>query len=58
MPGSRIPIVDEAHLREVRPDRIVLLPWNLRAELMHQLDYARQWGAQFVTAVPRLELQP
>jgi SAM-dependent methyltransferase len=58
MPGSRIPIVDEAHLCEARPDRIVLLPWNLRSELIQQLDYARQWGARFVTAVPRLELLP
>jgi C-methyltransferase C-terminal domain len=58
MPGSRIPIVDEAHLRQARPDRIVLLPWNLRSELMQQLDYARQWSARFVTAVPRLEMLP
>jgi SAM-dependent methyltransferase len=58
LPGSRIPIVDEEHLREARPDRIVLLPWNLRAELIEQLDYARQWGARFVTAVPTLEVLP
>jgi SAM-dependent methyltransferase len=54
MPGSRIPIVDEAHLRADRPDDIVLLPWNLRDELMVQLDYVRGWGGRFVTAVPEL----
>jgi SAM-dependent methyltransferase len=56
MPGSRIPIVDEAHLKDTRPDYIVLLPWNLKAELTQQLAYAREWGARFVTAVPTLEV--
>ena len=56
MPGSRIPIVGEERLREARPDDIVLLPWNLRAELVAQLDYVRAWGGRFVTAVPQLEI--
>jgi len=56
MPGSRIPIVGEERLREARPDDIVLLPWNLRGELVAQLDYVRDWGGRFVTAVPRLEI--
>ncbi|MCX7163135.1 MAG: class I SAM-dependent methyltransferase [Rhodocyclales bacterium] len=54
MPGSRIPIVDEAQLMSHKPDRIVILPWNLRMEVMAQLAYAQEWGAQFVTAVPAL----
>ena len=58
MPGSRIPIVDEARLRADRPDDIVLLPWNLREELMAQLDYVRAWGGRFVTAVPELRCMP
>ena len=56
MPGSRVPIVDEARLRQARPDYIVLLPWNLKPELTAQLAYARDWGGQFVTAVPVLEV--
>jgi SAM-dependent methyltransferase len=56
MPGSRIPIAPESQLRETRPDFIVLLPWNLKDELMAQLSYARGWGARFVTAVPHLEI--
>ena len=56
MPGSRIPIVGEERLRETRPDDIVLLPWNLRDELVAQLDYVRAWGGRFVTAVPHLEI--
>jgi SAM-dependent methyltransferase len=56
MPGSRIPIVDEARLKADRPDIIVILPWNIREEVMAQLSYAREWGARFVTAVPELEV--
>ena len=56
MPGSRIPIVAESHLRESRPDDVVLLPWNLRDELMPQLAYVREWGGRFVTAVPSLKV--
>jgi SAM-dependent methyltransferase len=54
MPGSRIPIVDEDHLRRERPDTILILPWNLRDEIAHQLAYAREWGARFATAVPSM----
>jgi 2-polyprenyl-3-methyl-5-hydroxy-6-metoxy-1,4-benzoquinol methylase len=56
MPGSRIPIVEESRLKESKPDFIVILPWNLKAELTTQLEYARGWDAQFVTAVPALEV--
>jgi SAM-dependent methyltransferase len=56
MPGSRIPIVNEAHLKADRPDRVLILPWNLRDEITTQLAYIRDWGGQFVTAVPRLQL--
>jgi 2-polyprenyl-3-methyl-5-hydroxy-6-metoxy-1,4-benzoquinol methylase len=54
MPGSRIPIVDEVRLQSEKPDYVVLLPWNLYSELSMQLDYIRQWGGKFVTAVPQL----
>ena len=56
MPGSRIPIVDERRLQEERPDFVVILPWNLKAEVTRQLDYVSAWGGQFVTAVPHLEI--
>ncbi|ABS64954.1 C-methyltransferase [Parvibaculum lavamentivorans DS-1] len=58
MPGSRIPIVGEARIKQDRPDVIVILPWNIREEVMAQLAYAREWGAVFVTAVPELTVQP
>jgi 2-polyprenyl-3-methyl-5-hydroxy-6-metoxy-1,4-benzoquinol methylase len=57
MPGSRIPIVSEGRLQEVRPDYVVVLPWNLESEIMQQLDYIRAWGGRFVTAVPEIRIQ-
>lgn len=54
LPGSRIPIVDESCLRAQRPDYVLILPWNLRDEVMQQLSYVREWGGRFVTAVPSL----
>jgi SAM-dependent methyltransferase len=56
MPGSRIPIVAEDRLKQAQPDYIVLLPWNLKPELMHQLQYASEWGGRLVTAVPTMEV--
>jgi hypothetical protein len=56
LPGSRIPIVDEAHLRAHQPDRVLILPWNLRDEVAAQLGYVRGWGGKFAVAVPRLEV--
>ena len=56
MPGSRIPIVTQQHLEEAKPDYIVILPWNLKTEVMRQLEFIRQWDGKFVTAVPTLEV--
>lgn len=52
LPGSRIPVVDEARLRAERPDVVLILPWNLRSEIMEQLAYVRDWGGRFAAAVP------
>jgi SAM-dependent methyltransferase len=56
MPGSHIPIVDERRLQRDRPDYVVVLPWNLKAEIIPQLSYVRAWGGKMVTAIPRLEV--
>ncbi|MGE5294481.1 MAG: methyltransferase domain-containing protein [Solirubrobacterales bacterium] len=56
MPGSRIPIVDEARLYRHRSDYVLILPWNLQAEVMQQLDSIRTWGGQFAIAVPELRI--
>jgi hypothetical protein len=58
MPGSRIPIVSEDRLRRDRPAYVLILPWNLKAELVAQLDYIRAWGGRCAVAVPDLEVEP
>jgi 2-polyprenyl-3-methyl-5-hydroxy-6-metoxy-1,4-benzoquinol methylase len=58
MPGSRIAIVDEAHLQVDKPNYVVILPWNISTEVTEQLAYIREWGGQFVTAVPELLISP
>jgi len=56
MPGSRIAIVDEDHLRRSQPDYVLILPWNLKTEVVAQLLYVTEWGGRFVTAVPQIEM--
>jgi hypothetical protein len=56
LPGSRIPIVDEAEIGHSQPDYVVILPWNLRDEITEQLGYIRGWSGSFVVAVPELEV--
>lgn len=57
LPASRIAIVDEQQLQQTQPDYVVILPWNLRTEIMAQLAYIRDWGGKFVTAVPCLSVE-
>lgn len=56
LPGSRIPIVAEDRIKEEKPDFILILPWNLSEEVTAQLSYIRQWGGQFVCAIPELRV--
>lgn len=55
LPGSRIPVVDEERLKAEKPDRVVILPWNIETEIRAQLSYITAWGGKFVTAVPSLK---
>lgn len=56
LPGSRIPILAEEELLRIKPDYIVIFPWNLKDEIVTQLQYTRKWNAKFVTFVPTLEI--
>jgi SAM-dependent methyltransferase len=58
LPGTHIPIVSPERMLSERPDYILILPWNIRSEIMRQLEDARSWGAQFVTAVPTIQVHP
>jgi 2-polyprenyl-3-methyl-5-hydroxy-6-metoxy-1,4-benzoquinol methylase len=56
LPASHIPVVSEAVLKERRPDYVLILPWNLKTEIVAQLDYIRDWGGKFVIPIPHLEI--
>jgi cyclopropane fatty-acyl-phospholipid synthase-like methyltransferase len=56
LPGSHIPIVDEAYLKANKPDYVIILPWNLKDEIAQQLNYIREWNGKFVIALPELEI--
>jgi hypothetical protein len=56
LPGSHIPVVCENELRECKPDFVILFPWNNKDELVKQLSYIREWKAEFVVTIPRLEV--
>jgi len=56
LPASHIPIVNEEKIKQVKPDYILILPWNIKDEVVEQLTYVKEWECQFVVAVPRLEV--
>lgn len=51
-PGSRIPIHPPSRIDELKPDFILILPWNLEKEITAQLAHAREWGAKFIVPIP------
>ncbi|CAN7205215.1 class I SAM-dependent methyltransferase [Phenylobacterium sp. LjRoot219] len=55
-PGSHAPIFGPDQIRAVRPDYVLILPWNLKDEIMAQLAYIGEWGGRFVVASPRTEV--
>ena len=56
LPASHIPIVDESHIEREKPDSVIILPWNIRDEIVEQLSYIKKWNGRFVVAVPELIL--
>jgi SAM-dependent methyltransferase len=54
LPGSHIPIYHPDRIRETRPDYVVILPWNLKDEIIDQLHFIREWGGRFVVPIPKV----
>jgi hypothetical protein len=54
LPGTHIPILHPDRIRETRPDYLYIGPWNLKEEIMAQMSYIREWGAQFVIPIPEV----
>jgi SAM-dependent methyltransferase len=55
-PGTHIPIFPPEKIRETEPDYVLILPWNLKSEIVEQLSYIREWGGRFVIPIPRVDV--
>lgn len=56
LPGSHISIAMEENIKVLKPDFVVIFPWNIQDEIIEQLSYIREWGGQYVVVIPRLEI--
>ena len=54
LPGTHIPILNPSKIKETKPDFVLVLPWNLKGEIMKQLAYIGEWGGQFAVPIPRV----
>jgi SAM-dependent methyltransferase len=54
LPGTHIPIVHPERIREARPDLLLILPWNIKDEVMQQNAFIREWGGRFVVPIPQV----
>jgi hypothetical protein len=54
LPGTHIPIFPTEKIRETRPDYVLILPWNLRNEIMQLHAYIGEWGGRFVVPIPEV----
>jgi hypothetical protein len=56
LPGSRIPIHHPDKIIETQPNFLIILPWNLKGEIMEQMSHIRSWGGKFVTLIPNVRV--
>jgi SAM-dependent methyltransferase len=56
LPGTHIPIYSPERIRETAPDYLLILPWNLKAEIMDQMKHIREWNGRFVVAIPEVRV--
>ncbi len=56
LPGTRIPIYEPARIAQTKPDYVLILPWNIRDEIVDQMAHIREWGGKFVIPIPRVEI--
>jgi len=54
LPASHIPVLSEEHIKETKPDFILILPWNIKDEIIEQLRYVRDWDCKFIVPIPKL----
>jgi hypothetical protein len=58
LPGTRIPVFHPDRIRDTRPDYVLVLPWNIKEEVMAQMTHIREWNAKFVIPIPEVRAVP
>lgn len=58
LPGTHIPIYSPDKIRETKPEYVVILPWNLKDEIVKQMAHIREWGGKFVVMIPEVKIIP
>jgi 2-polyprenyl-3-methyl-5-hydroxy-6-metoxy-1,4-benzoquinol methylase len=58
LPGTHIAIFEPDKIRETKPDYVLILPWNLKEEIMEQMAFIGEWGGQFVVPIPEVKIYP
>jgi len=58
LPGTHIPIHHPDKIRETKPDYVLILPWNIKDEIMQQMAFIREWGGEFVVPIPEVRIYP
>jgi hypothetical protein len=56
LPGTRIPVHAPEKIAETKPDYVVILPWNLKDEIVKQMAHIREWGGKFVVLIPEVRI--
>jgi len=56
LPGTHIPVFAPEKIKEAKPDYVLILPWNLKNEVMEQMSYIRDWGGKFVVPIPEVQI--
>ncbi|MBM2818966.1 MAG: methyltransferase protein [Nitrosarchaeum sp.] len=57
LPGSHIPIKKPEKIHETKPDYVFILPWNLKDEIIKEIEYVRKWGCKFVIPIPKISIK-
>ena len=56
LPGTHIPIKSPEEIIKTKPDYVLILPWNLKDEIIEQMNFIREWNGKFVVLIPKVEI--
>ena len=56
LPGVRIPVHKPDHIMKTKPDYVLILPWNIKDEIMNSMSEVREWGGRFLVPIPEVQL--